>query len=121
MLKGTLAARAPDGSIRLEVDDGAGVEAVAETLDLPRGPYVYVVNGTAVRGSSALQAGDRVQVHPPVAGGAGIAHPAASRADPGPGTAPVGPEADVRLGDGHGLDALGDAIGDDVDELAGEA
>jgi sulfur carrier protein ThiS len=74
VLKGPLAGRAPGGRVRAQVDDGATAADLATALGLPRGPYVYVVNGTAARGDAALAHGDRVQVHPPVAGGAALGH-----------------------------------------------
>lgn len=68
-LKGILADRVPGGRTEAEVAVGAAVETLIHLLDLPRSSYIFVINGTpAVRGAP-LQDGDRVQVHPPMAGG----------------------------------------------------
>jgi sulfur carrier protein ThiS len=69
-LKGVLAERTPAPRTQVELPEGAPVEQIVTALGLPRGPYVYVVNGGAVRRGTVLQPGDRVQLHPPVAGGA---------------------------------------------------
>lgn len=69
VLKGVLADRAPGGRAEVPVPAGAPVEAVATALGLPPSPYIFVVNGAALARGGRLQAGDRVEVIPPMAGG----------------------------------------------------
>ena len=69
-LKGTLAAHLPGGRGEVEVADGATVGTLSVQLGLPGGHCVFVINGAAVKAGAALSDGDRVQVFPPMAGGA---------------------------------------------------
>jgi len=71
-LRGALAGqvpRLPDGRGRVELSDDPTFATLLGTLGLPVAPYVAVVNGTAVRGAAPLADGDRVEIHPPMAGG----------------------------------------------------
>lgn len=62
-------ARLPDGRGRVELPGEATVTALVAALGLPAGPWVAVVDGTAVRGAAPLPDGARVELHPPMAGG----------------------------------------------------
>jgi len=68
-LKGTLAGNLPGGQGEVEVADGATVGTLSDSLGLPGGPCVFVVNGTAAKRDEPLSDGDRVQAFPPMAGG----------------------------------------------------
>ena len=68
-LKGALADRLPDGRGRVTVPDGAAPAAVLDALGIPPGHCIYVVNGAPADRATRLGEGDRVQVHPPAAGG----------------------------------------------------
>ncbi len=71
VLKGSLAERLPEGRGTVELPDGATVNALGEALGLPAMPCIHVINGTAVERGAPLSDGDRVQIFPPAAGGAG--------------------------------------------------
>ena len=68
-LKGVLAERFPGGRADVELTEGAAVEVLIQALDLPRSSYIFVVNGAAADRRALLGDGDRVQIHPPMAGG----------------------------------------------------
>jgi molybdopterin converting factor small subunit len=68
-LKGTLAERLPGGRGEVDLADGARVQQLADALDLPNEPCVFVVNGTTAKRNAPLSEGDRVQAFPPMAGG----------------------------------------------------
>lgn len=69
ILKGVLADRVPGGRAAIELPAGARAEAILTSLDLPVGPCIYAINGTAVNGTAPLHDGDRVVVYPPMADG----------------------------------------------------
>ncbi|MGZ5214264.1 MAG: MoaD/ThiS family protein [Actinomycetota bacterium] len=71
VLKGSLAERLPGGRGTVELSDGSTVDALREALGLPTMHCIYVVNGTAVERGAPVSSGDRVQIFPPAAGGAG--------------------------------------------------
>ena len=68
-LKGVLADRFPGGRTDAEVAAGDTVGTLVEVLALPQSSYIFVVNGAAVDRRAPLSDGDRVQIHPPMAGG----------------------------------------------------
>ncbi len=72
-LRGSLAGRAglalPGGRGRLDLAEGSTVARLAGVLGLPPGGVVFVVNGAAATGGTALADGDRVQAFPMAAGG----------------------------------------------------
>jgi sulfur carrier protein ThiS len=68
-LKGSLAGRFPGGRTEVEVAGGASVEGLIEVLHLPRSSYIFVVNGAMADRRDSLSDRDRVQIHPPMAGG----------------------------------------------------
>jgi sulfur carrier protein ThiS len=68
-LKGSLAGRFPGGRTEVEVPGSAPVEGLIEVLDLPRSSYIFVVNGAMADRGASLSDRDRVQIHPPMAGG----------------------------------------------------
>ena len=70
-LKGALAKRLPGGRGTVELPDGATVDVLREALGLPAIHCIYVVNGAAVARDVPVSSGDRVQIFPPAAGGAG--------------------------------------------------
>lgn len=68
-LKGTLAEHLPGGAAKVEVADGATVQAVSDLFDLPGRHCVFVLNGATVKTDATLRDGDRLQAFPPMAGG----------------------------------------------------
>lgn len=68
-LRGSLAGQLPDGRGSLDLPDGSHTGELMASLGLPLMPCVFVVNGAAVDGKRPLHEGDRVEVHPPAAGG----------------------------------------------------
>lgn len=73
-LYGVLARYLPDPRERtpidLELPEGATAGEVAERLGVPEGEVsLLAVNGRRAEGGRALQAGDRITLFPPVAGG----------------------------------------------------
>lgn len=68
-LRGSLADRLPGGRGRLDLSDGEHTADILSKLGLPTTPCVFVVNGAAADGKRVLAEGDRVEVHPPIAGG----------------------------------------------------
>lgn len=60
---------APGGRGRLDLSDGEHTADILSKLGLPTTPCVFVVNGAAADGKRVLAEGDRVEVHPPIAGG----------------------------------------------------
>jgi molybdopterin converting factor small subunit len=71
VLKGALAERLPGGRGTVELPDGATVDVLREALGLLAIHCIYVVNGVAVERGAPVSSGDRVQIFPPAAGGAG--------------------------------------------------
>jgi len=69
-LKGSLAPRLPGGRGSLELPAGSSADGVFRELGLPEIHCIVVVNGAVVPRGSALADGDRVQLFPPMAGGA---------------------------------------------------
>lgn len=72
----TILRHRPDGQIRgsltLELDDGATVSQVLQALDVPDDlPIVISVNEQSAQPTTVLKAGDRVELIPAIAGGAG--------------------------------------------------
>ncbi len=70
VLRGALRSRAPDGNTSLDLPDHATAQAILPALGLPSAHCVYVVNGQPVNGNTELRPGARVEVFPPMAGGA---------------------------------------------------
>lgn len=70
-LKGALAERLPGGRGTVELPDGATVDVLREALGLSAIHCIYVINGAAVERNAPVSSGDRVQIFPPAAGGAG--------------------------------------------------
>lgn len=58
------------GEFPLELPEGVSVYECVQRLGIPDGEsYLAVVNGTQVARDHPLQAGDRVALFPPIAGG----------------------------------------------------
>lgn len=68
-LRGAFIDRLPNGRGSVELPDGAAVEEILKTLELPGLQCVYVVNGGPVKRGTPLRQGDRVEIYPPTAGG----------------------------------------------------
>lgn len=68
-LRGALADRLSGGRGTLDLPDEADTGQILSILGIPPMPCVFVVNGAATSGSHRLAEGDRVEVHPPIAGG----------------------------------------------------
>jgi sulfur carrier protein ThiS len=68
-LRGSLADRLPGGTGSVDLPDGARADELLAAVGLPTMPCVFVVNGAATDGRRLLANGDRVEVHPPMAGG----------------------------------------------------
>ncbi len=68
-LRGALADRLPGGQGPLDLPDDADTGQILSALGLPPMPCVFVVNGAATAGRHRLGEGDRVEVHPAIAGG----------------------------------------------------
>ncbi len=68
-LRGGLAQGPPGDGTSIELEDGATVGAVLDRLGLPAATCVCTVNGAVATRSTPLRDGDRVEVHPPMAGG----------------------------------------------------
>jgi sulfur carrier protein ThiS len=67
--RGSLADRLPGGRGSVDLPDGSRAGELLAAVGLPTMPCVFVVNGAAADGSRVLADGDRVDVHPPTAGG----------------------------------------------------
>ncbi len=59
----------PGEPTTVELEDGATVGAVLAHLGLPAAISVCTVNGAVASRTQRLRDGDRVEVHPPLAGG----------------------------------------------------
>ncbi len=70
VLKGSLANRLPEGRGFVELPEESSVQAILPGLGLPQVHCVFVVNGAPVTRDAKLQEGCRVEVFPPMAGGA---------------------------------------------------
>lgn len=61
-----------DGSIMLDVPDGATIADVARRLGIPSGlDRVLLLNGVEAEAGQRLRSGDVVDIFPPLAGGQG--------------------------------------------------
>jgi len=69
----SLAAFYPGGGERsarpFEIDDGTTIADVIATLGLPDAPRILFINNRHAEESYVLQAGDRLAIFPPIAGG----------------------------------------------------
>ena len=70
VLRGGLRGRLPDGSTSLDLPERATAQAILPALGIPSAHCVYVVNGQPVDSKTELRPGARVEVFPPMAGGA---------------------------------------------------
>lgn len=69
-LRKYLPGESPDGSCRVEVEEGTTLKGLLAKLHIPpEAPRILFLNGVHAGGEEMLKEGDRVGAFPPVAGG----------------------------------------------------